>query len=258
MNRTLSLASAFVLALAAAVSSGSTAHAQPRAGAFGVGLDAPLSFDPLILPIVGVGGRVPGLSARIQISERLGLQGILGIRSGVDKVDPGDNTRTTAIGAFFRAHFVLASNDIAALGLFGGLGFVNVKTRTGDFDSVARVIPIEIGLRPEIWLAESLSMHFQLGMVFGIERGDAVGPFSEGFSMALGMNSDFFGSAGLTVWFGGDGAPSGGGADNGGVGDGSDGGGGDDDRSWDPPPPEPQPTPAWEGGGGGGNDGTGY
>ena len=196
------------LLLAVAIAIGTLpapASADYSPGAFGVGVESPLGIGPLLSPD-SITARLPGLSLRYQISETFGLQAILSYRVGSEKNDPGPESKTSLLGTFLRAHFAAIRNDVVALGLFGGLGFTNAKSNPpGPGDAVSRIITIEFGLRPEVWIADRASIHFQLGLSFAIIRGDGA-PVAESFGLVAAHNADLLGGAGLTVWIGGDGA----------------------------------------------------
>lgn len=194
------------LALVAALAAFGTAPASAdySPGAFGIGVESPLGIGPLIVP-GAITSRLPGISLRMQLSESFGLQAILAYRVGTVK-NPGPEDKTSLLGTFLRAHFAAIRNDVVALGLFGGLGFTNAKSNPpGPGDSVSRIITIEFGIRPELWVADRCSIHFQFGLSFAIVRGDGA-PVAESFGLVAGHNADLLGGAGLTVWIGGDGA----------------------------------------------------
>ncbi len=193
--------------VSALVMSAATASADYNPGSFGVGVESPLGIGPLVVP-GSISSRLPGLSLRLQLSETFGLQAIVAYRVGSVKNDPGPESKTSLLGTFLRAHFAAIQRERVALGLFGGLGFTNAKSNPpGPGDSVSRVITIEFGIRPEVWIADRASIHFQVGLSFAITRGDGA-PIAESFGLVAGHNADLLGGAGLTVWIGGDGAGS--------------------------------------------------
>lgn len=227
---------ALVLSFALLAAVAAPANAQPTAGTFGVGVESPLAIGPLIGG--GIGARLPGLSLRYQLSDAFGLQAILSYRVGAVQNDGDDADKTSLIGTFVRAHFAAVRREVVTLGAFAGLGFINAKANPrGPGDSVSRIITIEGGLRPEVWIADRASLHLQIGLTFAIVNGDGA-PVTEGFAFAFGQNADLFGVAGLTVWFG-DGGSGDGGSGDGGPGDGGPGGFGEA-----PPPATTEPAPA--------------
>lgn len=219
-----------ILALVAFTSFGTArASADYSPGAFGIGVESPLGIGPLIVAGT-LTSRLPGLSMRMQLSESFGLQAILAYRVGAVRDNGPADTKTSLFGTFLRAHFAAIRHDVVALGLFGGLGFTNAKSNPpGPGDSVSRIITIEFGLRPEVWIADRASIHFQLGLSFAIVRGDT-GVIPEGFGLVAAHNADLLGGAGLTVWIGGDGATP--------VADEPEGGGPEADPGYGAPPPQ--------------------
>ncbi|MBX3246818.1 MAG: hypothetical protein KF901_06535 [Myxococcales bacterium] len=219
------------LALLAAVAA--PAGAQGPIGNLGVGVESPLGLGPLI-----DGPRYlafPGLSLRAQLTERFGLQLITAVRSVAARNDSAiPNARTTFGGLFLRAHITVIEAGNLHLGAFGGFGFAGGRRVQDSLVYAYRGLGFEGGLRPELFLADGrISLHFQLGVSFAVTLVDRSGPgaafFNEGFGFGFGRNSDLFGNAGLTVWFG-----SGG-------------------RQSPPPPPArqqtqpaPEPPPSWE------------
>ncbi len=192
-----------LLSLALLLAFNALGEAQHRAGSVGVGMESPLSLGDTT-PLAGVTGRLPGLSLRFQLSETFGLQAIVAYRVGTAKNTRVDNTRTSVVGTFLRAHFAAVQHDIVALGVFGGFGFVNAKFNPpGPGDAVTRFITFEGGLRPELWIADRASIHMQVGLTFGFATGDDTDFVSEGFGFSIGHSAGLLGGAGITVWFGG-------------------------------------------------------
>jgi hypothetical protein len=202
MNR-ITFVFALLVGLALASSS---ARAQGPAGSFGAGVESPLAIGPLFDGPTYL--RVPGLSLRFQVGESFGLQLIAAVRT-VGFVNDGDNARATFGGGYLRAHVRLVQAENLHLGAFGGVGLGGVRLKEGPVDASDRVLTLEGGLRPELFVADGrVSLHFQLGISMAIAFADGAGFVDDGFGFGFGRNADLIGNAGLTIWFGGSGPSS--------------------------------------------------
>jgi hypothetical protein len=180
-----------VAALCGALAPGS-AGAEVDKGRIGVGADASLSG-------------LAGLSGRYMAAERFGVQAILA--ADLYSPDQGDGETTILVG-------LGAIYDVVAAGevVVGARAGVDVAYFDGPepaqmiADSGTQV-SLSFGLRPELFVTSSLSLHAQVGVVVDllpesgrvVAAGDATeAAANEGNAISLAV--DLLGSAGFTFW----------------------------------------------------------
>jgi hypothetical protein len=183
MKRGLALA-----ALCGALMLGSVASAKDLKGKLGVGSDATLS---------GLGG----VSARYGVENNVSVQAV--VAAGMYSPSDGDSETELLLG-LGGIYDVINSEDLAVgLRLGVDIGFFDPT----DADSGTQ-LSFTGGLRPELFLNSSFSLHAQLGMSIDLvpatgrvlAQNDAVeGARNEGTTIAL--NVDLLGTAGFTFWF---------------------------------------------------------
>lgn len=179
-------------AVCAGLAPGSLAGADGMKGKIGVGSDASLSG-------------VAGVSGRYAVDDNFGLQAILAV--DVYSPEEGDSESTVLLG--LGAIYDVIHADNLAVGLRGG---VDVAIFSGpdlgpDTPSSGTQISLTLGLRPELFFGESLSLHAQLGFAVDLlpETGRVVAQDTAGAAVNEGTNIqlsvDLLGTAGFTFWF---------------------------------------------------------
>lgn len=182
------------LVCATALATASTAHAEDMAGRFGVGADTTL-------------GNYTGAAAHgtYHVSNNLGLQFQLNteLNTGAD-----DGVLTTSSTAFnVRALIALMSWQQVQLQALAGFGLrrTTLDPNTMGLDSESsHDFGVEIGVRPEWFIAQHFSLHLGVGMLILIldDRFDSMGdPIGGGTQFSLFTPSSLVGEAGFTFYF---------------------------------------------------------
>lgn len=182
-------------------------HSLAQSRTFGIGAESPIAVGPLLSDPDHL--MVPGLSLRYQLSEGLGLQLIGSVQSQFFSQDVGPSSAVTLGGIALRAHLRLFDVDSLRVGAVFGGSFWSRRTKRGDVVTSNRIVSVEAGLRPELFLADGrISFHLQVGLTFALTFDDATGLTDESIGFSLARGADFLGAAGLTIWFGGSGSSS--------------------------------------------------
>ncbi len=199
---------AFVFGLfaftAAASLAPNTAQAKDMGGRFGVGVDTALGWaaaQNVDSTTPDFGFRLPGLALTMDVSSGFGLQVMGGV---LMRNDDASNARTTAWTAAVRGLIrVEISEDVHLDGVLGfGLAGGRFNPEFGD-TLRSRIFTIEVGLRPQYFVTENLSLHTQIGFAIAIFSDDdySLGPGEDGaLSIDIFGNANLLANAGFTYW----------------------------------------------------------
>ena len=137
-----------------------------------------------------------GLSLRMNMASGIGIQGIVGLGMYMPASDNLDSDFDLNIGG--NVFKCLWENRDANLNMFGGLEIVLDGTTTKDGDSNTD-INIMVGLEPEVFLSDNLSVSTKMGARISI-AGDRRGVADTGWN-DISTFGDMFGSAAVHWYF---------------------------------------------------------
>ncbi|MEZ4322665.1 MAG: hypothetical protein R3F61_34680 [Myxococcota bacterium] len=197
MERAL-IATSLALALCVAPA----AYGKDLSGRFGIGADSSLGFfngntaEPTDLP---------GLSLVYHATKIFGVQLILNTDLAQARFGPGNDRFTNVqFGVGVRGLINVALTDDVNLSIPIGVTAVHNRfTDNVDFtdDVLQTFVATEVGLRPEWFLVENLSIHTQVGIVFSVLNEDDSGFSDGGVHVNVFGAGDLLGNAGFTFYF---------------------------------------------------------
>jgi hypothetical protein len=136
-----------------------------------------------------------GGEAEFWVGDKLLITALVGINSFSPDADGADSTTTIVIagGGFYR----LAGGDKTDFMVGGRL---DLGLATGGQSS--NQINLEVPARVEYRFTDSMSIHFETGLVLGLisEDGAVTAPFGPADSRVIQLGGGLFGSAGITLY----------------------------------------------------------
>lgn len=195
-----------LLAMFAVLALSTSAYAKDMTGRVGVGADTTLGFassngSSSAGSFLG-GQQSSGISVVYQATSVFGIQLILGTNIISSTADGSDASATDMSVGLRGIMALLTRGDLTVQGI-GGLGY-NSTSADDDmgmevFDSSA--LSIELGIRPEWFVSQHLSLHTMIGISIAILNEDSAGISDGGTDVNLFGADTLLGSAGFTFYF---------------------------------------------------------
>jgi hypothetical protein len=145
---------------------------------------------------------VPGLGVTYRISERIAVQVILAAGYAQTSATSPLTSKESQAGfsAAGRLHVQLLAAGSFRLGLLSGAGYraalSSTKAGSESRTQIVQGFGVELGLRPEWFFSERVSVHTAVGPVLRWSRED-----SGNATLGVTLAGDVLGQLGLSVWF---------------------------------------------------------
>lgn len=196
---------AVLAALILVVGFAGTASARDMTGSFGIGMDS-----SMLSPGYGPGTRALGLT--YYLHKLVGLQLLFNV--DYDTVSGDDDISNSEMGWYVALRgivpFALSeqANLSGVLGLNVGGESNTTKSGADKRETSYTTFWIDLGLRPEWFVSEHLSLHTQVGISVFFKTKDYVDmkhgsnpSKASGVALSVFSGAHLFGNAGVTFWF---------------------------------------------------------
>jgi hypothetical protein len=157
---------------------------------------------PTHVALEGVTIPVPGIGASWRVSESFGLQAMLAFgraQSSQDTPLIAKGAQTVLAGSLRAYAFPLRLHSFR-VGVFGGAGyriaFSNTQAGTASQDRTTQGFGVELGVRPEWFANDRISLHTAFGTSVRWSREDGGKT-----TLSFGFAGDLITQCGVSIWF---------------------------------------------------------